>query len=178
MIVLLVGLPGSGKTTLARALQPQLQAYLLNRDAIRDAIFPDDTLDYSHEQNAIATRTMLNVARYILSKDPTRILILDGKPFVRRSEIEEVARIAQDTGSELRIIHCTAPDHVIATRLQHDQERDPRNQHADRSFAKAQRLKELFDPVTMPHLTVDTTLDLPILVEQCLRFITNPTVNP
>ncbi|MBE3597544.1 MAG: AAA family ATPase [Limnochordaceae bacterium] len=40
VIVLMVGLPGVGKTAVARELAKRMQGYVLNRDDIRNAIFP------------------------------------------------------------------------------------------------------------------------------------------
>ncbi|MCB0136309.1 MAG: AAA family ATPase, partial [Caldilineaceae bacterium] len=92
MLVLLTGLPGSGKSHLARALASALHADVLDRDAVRDAIFPARDLDYSAEQNELASQVTYQVAEYILRRDPVRTLILDGRPFSKRIQVEKVVR--------------------------------------------------------------------------------------
>lgn len=156
MILLLAGLPGVGKTHLAYSLAPALDATILNRDAIRDAIFPPQDLDYSPQQNHIATRTLLQVAEYLLFRDPARVLILDGRPVSRAAQIDEIAQLAQRTGHDLRILHCVAPPEVISARLSADQS-NPSSAPVDDRLTKTLAIARDFEPITRSHLQVDTT---------------------
>jgi adenylylsulfate kinase len=54
--ILIMGLPGAGKTTLASALAPLLNAVLFNADAVRANLWPD--LGFSHEDRIEQARRM------------------------------------------------------------------------------------------------------------------------
>src|SRR3979490_1039343 len=54
--ILIMGLPGSGKTTLAAALAPLLNAVVFNADAVRANLSRD--LSFSHEERVEPARRM------------------------------------------------------------------------------------------------------------------------
>lgn len=167
-VILLVGLPGVGKTTLARELAPALNAVLLNRDDIRDAIFPARFLDYTPEQNEVATRSMLSVLDYLLLHATPPVVIIDGKPFSRRAEIRAVHDLVVGRSAELVILHCVAPESVVAQRLRCDL-KDERHARASRDPAKAERIRQVFEPIDLPHCTVDTTAPPSVIAKMLLQ---------
>ncbi len=54
--ILIMGLPGAGKTTLANALAPLINAVVFNADAVRANLSPD--LGFSHEDRVEHARRM------------------------------------------------------------------------------------------------------------------------
>lgn len=169
-IILLVGVPGAGKTTLARMLAPRIGAVVLNRDEIRDAIFPEKYLDYSREQNQVGTDALYGVLGYLLDRPRPDFIVVDGKPFSRKSEIEHVRDLADRSRAGLLIFHCVAPSDVIAARLQEGLV-DPRNVRAERHPEKAARIREEFDPIELPHVAIDTSAPQTFILEECIREI-------
>ncbi len=174
MLIVLAGLPGVGKSTLAHALGKRLDALILDKDSIRDAIFPPSEVDYSDPQNALATEVMFMVAGYILERHPDTRVILDGKPFSREAQRMEARELAERAGSDFRLIHCVAPDALARQRLEAEAARNPENVAADRTFAKYLRIKKAFEPITMPHLLLDTSHRLEDEVELCARYVLQP----
>jgi predicted kinase len=81
MLILMAGLPGTGKSTLARALAADLGGTILNKDEIRAALFTPRDVEYSSEQDEFCMRVMLKVAGYLFRKDPGRKVFLDGRTF-------------------------------------------------------------------------------------------------
>jgi adenylylsulfate kinase len=173
MIVLMTGLPGSGKSHLARALAPLLNADVLDRDEVRNALFPPRDLDYSAAQNELASQILYQVADYILRRDPERTLILDGRPFSRRSQVAEVAALAQRVGHPLRVIHCWVADEVARQRLIQDlgRVRDPAS---GRDMDKYRRIQSEFEPLTIDHLSLNTDRPVADLCQEALAYLTQP----
>lgn len=171
IVILLVGLPGVGKTTLARQLAPMIGAVVLNRDEMRDAIFPEEFLDYSREQNQVGTDALFGVLGYLLARPRPPFIIVDGKPFSRRSEVEHAKAVVEQADARLRIFHCVAPSEVVARRLR-DGLADPKNVRAERHPEKAARIRGEFEPIDQPHFTIDTSGPSEVVLRECLRFLT------
>jgi predicted kinase len=174
LVLLLVGLPGAGKTTLARRLAPAIGAVTLSRDDIRDAIFPEALLDYSSEQNQVGTDALLGVLGYLLARPKPAFIIVDGKPFSRQVEIETVKQLVEVSSARLLILHCVAPQGVIEGRLLRGLA-DERNVRAQRDPEKAARIRAAFEPIEGPHVVVDTSLEDAVVLEHCLKAIENAT---
>ncbi|OCW57051.1 AAA family ATPase [Hoeflea olei] len=155
-LVLLVGLPGVGKTTLANALAEPLGAEIVSRDQIRDSIFPKIYLDYSREQNEVATNTLYRVLAYLLAHCKPDCLIIDGKPFSRAHEIRDVLELAGQHGAVVKVVHCDAPLDVIRARLGRRQD-EAANSRAGRTPEKAERVHREFEPIAVDHIRVDMT---------------------
>ena len=79
MLILMAGLPGSGKSTLSRALAAKFDATVLDKDEIRAALFAPADIEYSTEQDDFCMGIMLKVAGYIFRKEPSRRIFLDGR---------------------------------------------------------------------------------------------------
>src|ERR1700685_3308458 len=94
MIVLMAGLPGTGKTTLAHELAARTSSRVLSKDDIRHALFSADEIEYSSQQDDFCLQVMLETAGYLLQKDRSRIVFLDGRPFSRRYQIDNVLNAA------------------------------------------------------------------------------------
>lgn len=97
MLTLMAGLPGTGKSTLSRALAAELHGTVLDKDHIRAALFAAEDIEYSTEQDDFCMAVTLKVAGYLFRKDPSRLIFLDGRTF--RGAINSNARPASLTPS-------------------------------------------------------------------------------
>jgi predicted kinase len=156
MIVLMAGLPGTGKSTLCRALD----GAVLDKDIIRAALFGKKDIEFSTQQDDFCMNLMLEAAAYILKKDPLRIVFLDGRPFSKRYQIDQVIDVANELKQPWRILECVCSEATVRTRL------DEQTGHpaGDRDFELYLRVRAGFEEITFPKTVIDT--DQPI--ETCL----------
>src|SRR5882672_1178550 len=95
VIVMMAGLPGTGKSTLARAVAVRVGGVVLDKDVIRASIFPRRLIEYSTQQDDFVVELMLSVTGYLLRRNPAAIVILDGRPFGKKYQVDMVVAFAQ-----------------------------------------------------------------------------------
>jgi adenylylsulfate kinase len=162
MLILMAGLPGTGKSTLSRALAAQLNGTVLNKDEIRAALFPLADIEYSTEQDEFCMRVMLKVAGYLFRKDPERRIFLDGRTFSRRYQLARATGYANAIGQPWRILECICSDDTARHRL----ENDPDHPATNRDFKLYLQVKARFEEITFPKTVIDT--DQPL--EACIAI--------
>ena len=162
MLILMAGLPGTGKTTLSRALASELGGTVIDKDRVRATLFDPDDIEYSTEQDEFCMRVMLKVAGYILRKDPSRRVFLDGRTFSRRYQLDRATGYAEAIGQLWRILECACSDETARQRL----ESDRAHVAANRDFNLYLQVKARFEEITLPKTMVDT--DQPL--EDCVRL--------
>jgi adenylylsulfate kinase len=162
MLILMAGLPGTGKSTLARALTADLGGTTLNKDEIRAALFAPRDVEYSSEQDEFCMRVMLKVAGYLFRKDPGRKVFLDGRTFSRRYQLDRATGYAQALGQPWRILECVCSDELAKNRL----ERDRTHLAANRDFNLYLQVKARFEEITLPKTIIDTTQPLDVCVQK------------
>jgi predicted kinase len=153
--VIFAGLPGTGKSTLARALADRLGAAILDKDRVRGALFPGALTDYSAEQDQLCMCAIVEAAAYLTEGRRVKYIFFDGRTFSTRAQIEDVLLAAKQAGARWRILHVTCADAVAEERLARN---DPGHPAKNRDLALYRRIKQHFEPILQPKLEVDTTL--------------------
>jgi predicted kinase len=168
MIIILAGLPGTGKSTLALALAPHLNAAILSKDQIRHALFAPQDVEYSTKQDDFVMQLMLKAAAWLFNKKPARVVILDGRTFSRRYQIDEVINTSNHLKQPWRIIECTCPEELARTRIESQVSDHPAG---NRTFDLYREVQSHFEPITLPKTTIDTSQPLEDCVAQALAAI-------
>jgi len=165
----MAGLPGTGKTTLARELARRTQGALLSKDEIRDTLFSPEDIEYSVKQDDFVMEVMLEAASFLLQTTPTRKIFLDGRTFSRRYQIDRVLKFAGDFPQPWTIIECTCSEESARRRL--DLEADPSHPALNRTFALYLEVKARFEPITHPKTMISTDQPLEQCIEQALAAL-------
>lgn len=167
-LVAMAGLPGTGKSTLACALAGELGGVVLDKDIVRAALFPPPLIEYSSRQDDFCMSVLFQTARYLIDERKTAWLFLDGRPFARTSQVDQLSREAAEMGCELKIIVCECSEASARDRLSRP------HIAANRDFALYQKLKNEFEPIKRPHFVADTDRPLPAVISASLVYLKDP----
>jgi len=166
----MAGLPGTGKSTLARELAARTLGRVLSKDEIRHAIFLPDEIEYSARQDDYCLQVMLETAGYLFTKDPARVIFLDGRPFSRRYQIENVIASAASLQQPWRILECVCSDETARRRLVADADADT-HPAGNRDYQLYLDVKSRFEAITHAKTVIDTELPLQTCVQQALAAL-------
>jgi predicted kinase len=167
VLVMLTGLPGTGKSHVARLLAEVLPFAIIESDQVRKILFPQCA--YTAEESRWVHRTCHALMEKLLRKGVR--VIYDATNLHERHR-ELVYRLADGNEVKLIIVKVVAPEKVASDRLQirHDSpEEDGVSSDAD--WQVYRRMSRQADPIGRSYVTVDTSQDLHAAVTKLLRLM-------
>jgi len=158
MLIIVCGLPGSGKTTIAEALSKKLGGCYLSSDIIRKEMKGLPSYDEDEKRGVykqMAFRTLQ------LFRGGEETIVLDAT-FYKREYIEMAKNAAQKAGSVLRIIVCKLDEAETKKRL------DARKAGpSDADYQIYLKVKSEAEGIGEDHLELDSSKPL----DKCLQDI-------
>jgi adenylylsulfate kinase len=162
MLILMAGLPGTGKSALSRAVAGEFGGTVIDKDSVRAALFEPRDIEYSTEQNDFCMRIMLKIAGYLLRKDPARKVFLDGRTFSQAYQLKMATEYATAIGQRWRIVECVCSDESAQKRL----EKEACHPAGNRNFELYLSVKARFEEITLPKIVVNTDEPLESCIEK------------
>jgi predicted kinase len=171
MLIAMAGLPGTGKSTLAHHLADAVAGIVLDKDSIRAALFPIAQIEYSTRQDDFCMSILFQVASYMLRKDPSLYVILDGRTFSRKYQVGALDQLAEELKTPLKIIACTCSDETVQKRLADKVTMGAKHLAGNRDYQLYLTIKARFEPIREPKLVVNTDDDLAHCLASCLAYV-------
>ena len=156
MLVMIAGLPGTGKSTVAAQLAKTPGGVIVSKDVIRHALFGPNRVEYSSEQDDFCLEIMLQTAAYLLRRNPNELVILDGRTFSRQYQRDRVLQ----TGFPCKVVECVCSEATAIARIERDAFLHS-HPAQNRDAALYHRVKSAYQPIQEPKLVVDTGQPIP-----------------
>ena len=145
MIIVVFGLPGSGKSYFAEKLAKKIEAGYVNSDRLRKEMFPVRT--YSEQEKTAVYNVMLQKMRRALKQNKN--VVLDAT--FHTNETREPFTQAGKKKDRICFIEITADEELIQRRLQKE-----RN-YSEADFEVYKLIRRQWEPLNEPHLMLEST---------------------
>jgi predicted kinase len=167
VLIMLSGLPGTGKSNLARRLVGILPFVIIESDQVRKILFPQS--QYTGEESYWVHRTCHALMAKLLRKGVR--VIYDATNLHERHR-ELVYRLADREGVKLIIVKAVVPEEVASERLRgRDEEGRDHHDISDADWRIYKRMARRAEPIGRNHVVVDTSRDLNPAITKLLRLI-------
>ena len=165
MIVLICGLPGTGKTFLSNKLSQYINSTVLSTDKIRKELIQKPT--YTPWERALIYDVLFLLAKYLHSSGIN--CILDGTFNMEKSrrEIKDLLNLSND---QFYIIECICPEDLIITRLLLR-----KDDYSDATVSIYLKMKKIYEPVKQKHMSINTSRPIDKNIDRILRYIYGST---
>ncbi len=165
-MVVLIGLPGSGKSHLARAIAARVSAVVLDIDALRGALFEDPKhTAREHGRLFPALHTLIDrlLAQQITAiVDATNLKETNRKPY---------DKIAAKHGAKVLLVRVWARTPVIRRRLLTRVASPDPADHSTATLEVYERMRKGVQRVRQPHIRVDTSADIRAAVDKIVALL-------
>lgn len=165
-LIVLIGLPGSGKSYFARQLKSRYPAAILDSDALRQVLFPNP--EHTTKEHGRLFPAIHVLIERLLERG---ISVIADATNLKEANRRPLYALARDAGAKLVLVHVRAPVSVIRKRLL---QRSGQRDKLDRSTADLAVFEAMKDDYERPrkrYFTVHTSRDIaPVLDKICARL--------
>jgi adenylylsulfate kinase len=177
MVVIMAGLPATGKSTVARLLAQRLPGAVLDKDVIRAALFAPGHVEYSPVQDDFCQEVMLQTAEYLLVKNLALHVLLDGRTFSRRYQRERVIEFCAQLGTRWAILECVCSEQTALERLE-KAARERVHPAMNRTPDLYHRIRKAWEPIDCCKLVIDTETSLESCAERAIQYLAQVAQKP
>lgn len=147
MLIIITGLPGTGKTTVAEALAKEIGATVLSTDKIRKMIFEKPV--YNEEDKRVVYGELFSQARKNLALDKN--VILDGTFYTKilRNRAKEIGKSLK---KKVYFVYCDTPEDLLKERINKRMDK-----YSDANYEVYLKMKKIFEQFEEDFIFIDTS---------------------
>lgn len=161
MLVVITGLPGSGKTTIADSLSKEIDAIVLSTDKIRKNMFKNPV--YNENDKRVVYNELFSRAREYLSSGKN--VILDGT-FYTKSLRDKAKEVGASVSEKVIFIYCETPEQILKERIT-----KRKDKFSDADFSVYLKIKEVFEDFEEEVIIVDTSKPIDSNIRDIIKLI-------
>jgi hypothetical protein len=165
-LVVLSGLPGTGKSYFARALTRRVPFLVLGSDRLRKGLVPQPKYTPGEHSRVFAACHRL-IEEYLAEGQRVLFDATNLTEFLR----QPLYGIADRLGVPLVMVRFTAPRNVVRRRLEERAARLHPDDYSDADWLVYCRLLPGEQPISREHLTVHYAEEVPRVLEQVVRLV-------
>lgn len=166
VLIMISGLPGTGKSYLARKLAERLPFVVIETDFVRKTLFLKPT--YTAQESGLVHGTCHCLIHRLLNKGVR--IIFDATNLIEHQR-EMIYHLAEKAGAKLIIVRIVAPEEVVRERLQRRKEEPASHDISDADWRIYKRMSRRQQRIGRTHLVVDTSGDIDLAVNKILRIM-------
>lgn len=163
-LVVVSGLPGTGKSYFCSRLADRLPLAIVESDALRKTLFSSPS--YSAGESARLFQVVHRLIESLLKKGVS--LIFDATNLSERHR-EYLYSIAERLEVKLVLVRVEAPPQVVRGRL--DARREDSERKSDADWAVYQKMKSSVQKISRNHYAVDTSQDITPVLDKLVREV-------
>jgi predicted kinase len=146
-LIVVCGLPGVGKTTVAENVAERVDARLLRTDVVRKDIFPEPK--YTQEESLTVYRELFERASETVENG--RNVVLDGT-FKDAELRDRAAKLSESLDAPFRLVKVECADEVVRERIE-----SRKDDESDADYDIHEMYRDRFDSISLSHVTVDNS---------------------
>lgn len=165
VVVAMKGHPGTGKSTLARAIAASLRCPLLDKDDVRDCTLPVDQLLRHHSGGTALLNDLSYQVLWRMTETQLRLglsVVVDS-PLSRRAHLDSLREAAGVAAARVVVVECRPGDEAEWRRRLEERGRSAGEWHKPATWGDLEALLDRYgggadyDLGGVPRLVVDTT---------------------
>ncbi len=159
-LIIISGLPGTGKSFFSKKLAGRVPSAILETDALRKVLFPSPR--YTAGESYRLFRACYFLVEELLRQGIG--VIFDGTNLVERHR-ERLYRIADELGVKVAIVQVEAPPELVRQRLEERALRGPSDLGSDADWTVYEKMRRTVQRIRRNHFVVDTSQDMAPVID-------------
>lgn len=162
-LILVCGLPGTGKTTIAKYIADKTGSFVFNTDTVRKELF--DKPKYTEKEKELIYNLLFEMAEKFLRS--AKNVVLDGT-FYKKELRARVRKMAESMKSDFHLVEVVCNERILKERMgKRKKEKTP----SDADFGIYRKIRKEYEPIREKHFVIDAGKEWEKDIDRFLKTI-------